>query len=184
MVQDEIAVLVRRAADGDEAAWEALFEKYNGLVWWTARRFRLGDEQAADVVQMTWLRLVQHIGALRDPARLPVWLSTTARRRCIDVINQSGREQPLEESDAEPSLEDGPEEHALRRERLAIVRQAMRRLSDRQHQLLTMLVASPPVSYEEISRRLDIPIGSIGPTRARALNRLRGELEATHHLPA
>lgn len=174
--------LVRRAADGDQAAWNTLINEYNSLLWWTARTFRLNNEQAADVVQMTWLRLVENIGKIRDPERLSAWLLTTARRRCIDELNAASRERPSDEQGIDaPSHEDGPEEHALRHEPRAAVRKAMRCLPESQQRMLLLLSASPPLSYQEISSRLGIPIGSIGPIRGRALRRLRVELE-THHV--
>jgi RNA polymerase sigma factor (sigma-70 family) len=175
---DDVSDLVQRAADGQEAAWSALVERYDALLWWMARQFRLGDEQAADVVQSTWLTLISKIGEIRDPERLSAWLLTTARRRCIDLLNSAGREQPLERDESEPCPEEGPEELALRREREAMVRAALTRLPARQRVLLTLLTASPPVSYQEISRRMDMAVGSIGAARARALRKLRNELEA------
>ncbi|HET6298480.1 MAG TPA: sigma-70 family RNA polymerase sigma factor [Kribbella sp.] len=182
MSEDEnIHGIVRRAAEGDENAWNYLIDKYSSLLWWTARGFRLTNEQAADVVQVTWLRLVENIGRIRDPERLSAWLLTTARRRCIDELNAAGRERPLDDHHLDvASHEDGPEECALRHEPREAVRKALRRLPQSQQRMLLLLAASPPLSYQEISTRLGIPIGSIGPSRGRALRRLHVEL-GTHH---
>lgn len=173
----QIAELVRRAADDDQEAWDTLVTKYSGLLWSTVRRFRLGDEQTSDVVQMTWLRLVEHIGLLHNPERLPAWLVVTARNLSIEVIRR--RRDVLSHNDDYdvPSNEESPEAIILRFELQGIVRDALKRLSDRDQHLLTLLVASPPIPYDEIGRRLGMPVGSIGPTRSRALRRLRAELE-------
>jgi RNA polymerase sigma factor (sigma-70 family) len=181
MPQADVRTLVQGAAAGDPAAWDALVSRYGQLLWWMVRKFPLTEEQAADVVQTTWLTLVVKIGEIREPERLPSWLLTTTRRRCIDVINAAGREQPLNHDDSEPCPAPGPEEHAIRRERQVLVRSALERLPERQRTLLVLLAASPPVSYQEIGRRLRMPIGSIGSARARALRQLRSEL-AVHDL--
>lgn len=182
MSEDEnIHEIVRRAADGDQDAWNELIRKYSSLLWWTARGFRLSDEQAADVVQVTWLRLLENIGRIRDPERLSAWLLTTARRRCIDELNAAARERPLDDHYLDlASDEDGPEECALRNEPRQAVRTALGRLPESQQRMLLLLVASPQLSYQEISTRLGIPIGSIGPSRGRALRRLHVEL-GIHH---
>ncbi|MBB3086213.1 RNA polymerase sigma factor [Geodermatophilus sabuli] len=181
------AQLVRRAADGDEAAWTAVVEEYGSLVWSVTRSFRLSDAQAADAVQTTWLRLLEEIDAIREPERLAGWLRTTARRTCLETIRRTGRELPSDphahESGAapEPAADrpDGdPEEQLLRQERVTQVRSALQQLPERSQQLLELLVASPPMSYEEIGTRLGMPVGSIGPTRARLLTRLRTTLTA------
>jgi RNA polymerase sigma factor (sigma-70 family) len=183
----EMSLLMRRASDGDRAAWNAIVDEYSILLWSVVRGFRLGEAQAADAVQTTWLRLVEHMDKIRDPARLPGWLRTTAHRVCVDAIRESGREYPVEshhESTGPVSAmfrdmsEDGPEASTLRHEREELVRQALAGLPERHRSLLLLLVASPPLSYEEIGSRLGMPVGSIGPTRARILGRLRGVLEA------
>jgi RNA polymerase sigma factor (sigma-70 family) len=185
MAADQMSMLIQRAADGDRVAWNTIVEDYSALLWSVVRRFRLRDAQAADAVQVTWLRLVEHIHAIRDPKRLAGWLRVTAERVCIDTIREAGREYPVDEhhEDANVRLgrvadpaEEAPEACALRREREVLVRQAMDRLPDRQRELLTLLVASPPLGYEQIASRLGMPIGSIGPTRARILQRLRSDL--------
>jgi RNA polymerase sigma factor (sigma-70 family) len=187
MEHAEMSLLMRRAGDGDRTAWNAIVDEYSVLLWSVVRGFRLGEAQAADAVQTTWLRLVEHIDKIRDPARLAGWLRTTAHRVCVDAIRESGREYPVDQhhETAGPvtdrfrdPAEDGPEASALRHEREALVRRALAGLPERQRSLLTLLVTSPPLSYEEIGARLDMPVGSIGPTRARLLGRLRGVLEA------
>lgn len=178
MTGDETAVLARRAASGDDQAWSTLVKQYSGLVFSVARSYQLTDAQVADVVQTTWLRCVQHIGRIRDPRKVAGWLVTTARRECISVIRADARERPLRDNEDDLSAVEPPETMVLRYERQALVRAALERLPERQRQLLSLLVASPPLSYDEISSLLSMPVGSIGPTRARALQRLRTLLEA------
>ena len=177
--------LVRRAAQGDQRAWQGIVDEFGGLVWSVARGFRLSEAQTADVVQTTWLRLVEHLTDLREPERLPGWLRTTTRRACLAAVRDHCREQPVD--DVEPSStplrwnaadDAGPETSAVRRDQQVLVRQAVATLPPRQRALLGALVSSPPMSYEEISAGLGIPVGSIGPTRARILARLRTTLEA------
>ena len=181
----EVTVLVHRAAEGDPAAWNAIVDEYAGLLWSVVRGFRFNEAQAADAVQTTWLRLVEHVADLREPAHLPGWLKTTAQRVCLHVIRQSSREQLVDGDDDrgwgsddryDDAELDGPEVTALRREQQVLVRRALADLPDRHRELMELLIASPPVSYREISVRLGIPVGSIGPTRARILTHLREAL--------
>jgi RNA polymerase sigma factor (sigma-70 family) len=183
----EVAMLVDRAAGGDQSAWNAIVDEYAGLLRSVVRGFRLTDGQAADAVQTTWLRLVEHLADLREPEHLAGWLRTTARRACLHIIRQSGREQLVDcdEDRARASVarfqdpdRDSPEVVALRSEQRMLVRRALDDLPDRQRQLMDLLLASPPVSYRDISTRLDMPIGSIGPTRSRILAHLREALAA------
>ena len=181
----EVTVLVHRAAEGDPAAWNAIVDEYAGLLWSVVRGFRLNDAQAADAVQTTWLRLVEHIADLREPGHVAGWLKTTAQRVCLQVIRQGGREQLTDWDEDrgagsgvryDGSDEDGPEVAALRREQQELVRRALAELPDRHRQLMELLLASPAISYQEIGARLGMPVGSIGPTRARILARLRESL--------
>jgi RNA polymerase sigma factor (sigma-70 family) len=185
MEPSEVTVLVSRAIAGDRAAWNAIVDEYAGVVWSVVRGFRLGEAQAADAVQTTWLRLIEHLTAIRDPERLAGWLRTTARRSCLEVIRTAGREQLVADHPEDAATarrqgdgrDDGPETALLRREQRDAVRRVLATLPERQQQLMALLVAVPPVSYEEISARLGMPVGSIGPTRSRVLARLREALE-------
>jgi RNA polymerase sigma factor (sigma-70 family) len=181
----EVTMLVKRAAEADQSAWDAIVDEYAGLLWSVVRGFRLNEAQAADAVQTTWLRLVEHVAELREPEHVAGWLKTTARRVCLQVIRQSGRERLVDGDDDrawgsgrlfDDLDQHGPEASALRQEQCALVRDALAELPDRHRQLLELLVAFPPVSYRDISARLDIPVGSIGPTRARILAHLREAL--------
>lgn len=180
------AVLVGRAGSGDQAAWDELVRRFSGLVWRVARAQGLSRADTGDVHQTTWLRLVENLHTLRTPEAVAGWLATTARREAWRVRGRGTREIAVEETerqgDDDLSLLSGttpePGRDLLHRERDGMVRDAFERLSDRDQQLLGLLVQDPPLSYKEISVALDMPVGSIGPTRARCLERLRRELAA------
>jgi RNA polymerase sigma factor (sigma-70 family) len=155
-----------------------LVDDFEGMLWGIARGFRLSDADAADVAQTAWMRLMQNFDRLEDPSRVGGWLATTARRECLRKIRANAREIPDEQppepdAAAEPSVDD----ELLQAERAAALWCAFGRLGPRDQSLLRLLVMDPQPSYEEIGMALDMPIGSIGPTRARALARLRQELE-------
>jgi RNA polymerase sigma factor (sigma-70 family) len=175
---DALISVVRAAAAGDPASWDRLVREFGGLVWAVARGHRLGDADAADVFQATWLKLIEHLGDLKDPARVGPWLATTARRECLRVLRNAKRQIPTgaELPDHEP-IDVPADEELLTAERDAALWRGFLRLRPSDQALLRLLMADPRPSYEEISAALDVPIGSIGPTRARALDRLRRELD-------
>ena len=172
--------LVERAGRGDQTAWDGLVERFASLVWSVARGYRLGQADASDVSQTVWLRLVEHLRELREPQALAGWLATTTRHECLRVLRRSGRElleeDPLREVGDRASDEPGPEALALRGERHEHVWEALDTLSPRCRLLLRALACSPDASYAEVSAALEMPIGSIGPTRSRCLTHLRTAL--------
>jgi RNA polymerase sigma factor (sigma-70 family) len=178
----QIATLVRAAADGDQDAWDAIVNQFQGLVWSTVRSYRLSDAEAADVVQTAWLRLVENLGTLREPERVGGWLATTASRECLRLLRTAGRSIPVDDEAVfdRAEVDTGSELDAglLRDERDACLWRAFGRISDRCQRLLRILTADPPPSYDDVSDILDMPVGSIGPTRQRCLDRLRNELAA------
>jgi RNA polymerase sigma factor (sigma-70 family) len=148
------------------------------MVWAVARAHRLRDADAADVAQATWLKLLEHVERLNEPARVGAWLATTARRECLRVLRLAQKQVLLGDDAPESECqEQTPQERLLCAERDEILWRAFQRLRPSDQALLGLLVADPRPAYEEIAAALDIPIGSIGPTRARALERLRRELE-------
>jgi RNA polymerase sigma factor (sigma-70 family) len=163
--------LVRAAAAGEELAWSALVQRYDVLIRSVTRAHRLGAADAQDVAQVTWMRAVENIGSLQDPDRFGAWLRTVARRECLRTLRASARQVPVAE--CEPgAVADEPEGD----DRAEAVRGALRQLPGRQRALLGLLHCGPAPSYETISSTLGVPVGSIGPTRGRALERLRREV--------
>ena len=169
--------LVTRARGGDVRAWDTLVERYAPLIWSICRKYRLGQEDAEDVGQSVWMRLVDQLDKIRHPAALPGWLATTARRECGRVVRAArGPHAVVCGLDTEniPDEQAGAtEQELLVAERHAALREAFTCLPPEGQRLISMLVADPPVAYAEISARLGIPIGSIGPTRSRYLDRMR-----------
>lgn len=169
--------LVERAAGGDASAWNALVERYTNLLWSVGRSHRLSDADCGDVVQTTWMRLVENLGRIEDPERLPGWLVTTARRECLRILKRSGREVMGGTDDTALDVVDerapALDAHLLTEERDVALWQCFSRLSERCQQLLRVLMAAEPPAYAEVSASLGMPIGSIGPTRMRCLDRLR-----------
>ena len=172
-----VSDLVARAKDGDRQAWDALIERYAPLIWSICRRHRLGRADADDVAQSVWLRLVDQLDRVRDPAALPGWLATTARRECLRVL---GATQGPRAAMYALDVESLPDERAgvadqglLAAERHAALREAFDQLPPNGKQLISLLIADPPLPYADISARLGIPVGSIGPNRSRYLDKMR-----------
>ncbi|AEV84074.1 RNA polymerase sigma-E factor [Actinoplanes sp. SE50] len=173
-VAEDLATVVREARAGDERAWSRLVEAYDPRLRMIARRFRIPPDQAGDLVQATWLQLFNGIGRLQCPEAVGAWLAVTMRRFCLHAVAGRDRECPvtgLDEWLTQPG--EAPEADLLRAEQAATVRRALARLPERQRRLLWQMATDPDARYTEISARLDIPVGAIGPTRARALGRLR-----------
>jgi RNA polymerase sigma factor (sigma-70 family) len=180
---DRIEACVGLARAGDREAWSELVGMFQGLLRAVVGGHRLSNADAADVVQTTWLRLAENLDRLKEPSGVGAWLATTARRECLRVLRKSARELPAEHP-PEPSQPDvSPVERPiLEADRDAELWSAFARLPDRDQRLLRMLVADAQPSYEKIARTLAMPIGSIGPTRGRALERLRRRLELSQGL--
>ena len=177
-----VSELVAAAASGDEAAWATLVERYTPLVWGVISAYRLPRADAADVNQTVWLRLVESLGRIREPAALPGWIVTTTRNECLRLIRIGTRIRPFDPLDpvssapVEASLGSGQpatDEELLAAERRQALREGFATLPARCQRLLNLLLEDPPPAYQDVSERLRIPIGSIGPTRARCLDKLR-----------
>ena len=181
MMRDDpqIIALVARAASGDQAAWNELVERYAPLVWSICLRYQqLSRQDIDDVGQSVWLLLVENIGKLREPAALPGWLATTTQRECIRVLRAAARHHDhgsLPSPDEMPADPDAVaiDNDVLAAERDAAIRAALAELPRGCRDLLLMLVSDPPRSYADISAALNMRVGSIGPTRARCLERMR-----------
>jgi RNA polymerase sigma factor (sigma-70 family) len=174
----EVADMVTRAAAGDQQAWNRLVDQFTGLLWSITSAYQLSHEDAADIIQMTWLKLLENLGGLREPAHVGAWLATTTRRECLRFLRRPDRVVLVADDtalwpDPDPALT--PEGIALRTERDRLLWRAIAQLPVNCRRLLRVLVADG-VSYEEVAAALDMPIGSIGPTRGRCLGRLRRTL--------
>jgi RNA polymerase sigma factor (sigma-70 family) len=172
-----VTALVTRADEGDQSAWDEIVERYAPLVWSICRRYRLDRADTDDVAQNVWLRLVEQLSALREPAALPGWLATTTQRECYRVRRARCRlavgEQGLDAENLPDEQTARVEDELLRAERYAALHEAFLDLSPSYQRLLTLLIADPPIPYAEISARLGIAVGSIGPFRGRCLDQMR-----------
>lgn len=172
----DTATLVAAATAGDRRAWELLVERYSPTVWAVARGHRLNAADAADVFQTTWMRLFENLMRIHEPQRVGAWLATTARRECLGVLRRSARQVASgQDFDAIRDVEGSrnPARMLMAEERRVLVDELVRQLPIRSQILLRLLAADTPLSYLEISEALEMPVGSIGPTRARALSQLR-----------
>jgi RNA polymerase sigma factor (sigma-70 family) len=172
-----VADLVTRARDGDKLAWDGIVDRYAPLIWSICRKYRVGGADADDVGQVVWLHLVDKIADLRDAAALPGWLATTARRECLRVLRAAQLPQTagpaLDAGNIPDAQAAGVEQELLLAERNAALREALSDLPPGSQRLIALLIADPPLPYAEISAILGIPVGSIGPSRSRCLDKLR-----------
>jgi RNA polymerase sigma factor (sigma-70 family) len=164
---------VTAATAGDMTALSSLIDRFGARIRAVARRHRLGVHDVEDVMQTTWLRLLEHGDSIRDPLAVGAWLETTARRECLRVLTSTTRERPTGDVLLEEPAPPVDEQELVAAERRAALVTALEKLPGKQRRLLSMLLVEPAPSYVNISRALDMPIGSIGPTRARSLARLR-----------
>ena len=122
-------------------------------------------------------RAATHLGRQHDPAAIVAWLTVTARREALRILQRRTREVPVPDPGADVADPESPESLAIQRERRATLRGAVGRLPARQRRVISSLLGQPALTYEQISAALGMPIGSIGPTRERALARLRRDLD-------
>jgi RNA polymerase sigma factor (sigma-70 family) len=172
--EDALDQVVAAAATGDEDAWALLRERYAMRVRTVARLHRLAPHDVDDVAQTTWLRLLENIGKLRDANAVGAWLETTARRESLAVLRRCKRERPTEDAFfANQPSEPVAEGRLVAAEQRTALTSSLQQLPRHQQRLLVAMLAEPAPSYTEIAASLKMPIGSIGPTRARSLARLR-----------
>jgi len=169
----DLAALVRRAADGDPAALTWIVERFDRSLRAIVRFYRVAPCDVDDAVQATWLQFIEHGRSLREPAAVKGWLSTTARRQSLRVLQRRVREQPSDD----PALGEDvrvvePCEELIAAERRAALYSAVAQLPVTSRRLMTLMIARPGLSYEQVGEALGIPIGSIGPTRLRCITRL------------
>jgi RNA polymerase sigma factor (sigma-70 family) len=176
--RDELSDLTRAAAAGSEEAWTDLVTRLDAVLHTVARRYRLGAADVDDVVQTAWLRALDHVERLNDPGAIAGWLVTTTRREAMRTLQRAVREVLTDDTAAidEPDVA-GPETAVIAHERHLALRGAVRRLPGRQRDVVASLLCSPSATYERVAMQLAMPMGSIGPTRDRALARLREDRE-------
>lgn len=165
--------LVERARQGEQAAWNQIVERYAPLVWGVCIRFGIFGSDAEDVGANVWLRLVERLDSIREPAALPGWLATTARNECLQYLKAHKRQVPVDPEHMPDQAVPASDEWLLLQERSLVLRTAFAELSERCRSLLSLIFRDPPVQYAEISTRLGMPVGGIGPTRLRCLAALR-----------
>lgn len=176
------AVVFQNCRGGVEGAWNSVVEEFTPIVWSVAKSFGLLPDDCADICQSTWAHAVTSIDRIRQPARFRTWIVTVAKRESIKLRQFTSRHVLVADVERGADL-CGPEEVAVERADHLRVRAALSRLPSLHQELLWMLISDPPPSYDEISRTLHIPRGSIGPTRARALVRMRELLEEDSPAP-
>jgi RNA polymerase sigma factor (sigma-70 family) len=174
----DLAQVVIEARAGSSEAWHSLIQRFGGLVAAIARRCRLNDADVAEVSQTTWLRLVENIDRIQQPERLGAWLATTSRRESLRIAT---RRAVVSDTDAMYLMADDeldPLDHELlKEEQVRAIRLASEKLPPRCQRLLGLLMSDLELPYMEIAEQLNMPIGSIGPTRGRCLEHLRQLLE-------
>jgi RNA polymerase sigma factor (sigma-70 family) len=166
--------LVRAAAAGDERAWDVLYTRYTPALRSAARGYRLSAADVDDVVQTTWLAALTGIRRLRNPEAVGAWLMTTLRREAFRML-QRGASEILSDDLPETAVAaaESAESLVLDAERAGAVQAAVDRLPDAQRAVIGELLRTPEVSYIDVARKLRCPVGSVGPTRGRGLERLR-----------
>jgi RNA polymerase sigma factor (sigma-70 family) len=173
---DEQLVLACRR--GEAAAWGLLVNRYQRLIYTIPRRSGLDEDQAAEVFQCTFAKLLVHLDRIERPERIRAWMVTTARRETLRLIRQQSTEQSFSSLEAVPDDAPLPGEALERLEEQHLIRIALAAMDERSRRLLTLLFYRPdPPPYAEIAAALDMPEGSLGPTRARCLQKLRRLLE-------
>ena len=171
---ESVGDLLLRVNDGDESAWNAIVERFAGLVWSVARSFRLSKAATEDVVQTVWLRLAEYSARIREPDRLASWLATSTRHEALRVIRGHQRMVPFPDFvDASEPTSSSIEDVVTDDFTLRAVLDAFARLPPVDQQLLRLLCTVPPLDYQTIAEMLGRSIGSIGPSRARSLDKLR-----------
>ena len=175
--------LVSLALDGHAPAWEALVARLQKVAWRAIGGFDLSAADRQDAFAATFFRLYERLSTVREPEKLPGWVATTARNEVLTLLRSRRRDvpSPLDDLDT-PAAEVDPSQRLVADERHGALHAALARLSTACQQLLRLLVVDPPLSYDEISTLLGVPQGSLGPTRQRCLERLRGAPELAPYL--
>ncbi|MBO3752957.1 sigma-70 family RNA polymerase sigma factor [Streptosporangiaceae bacterium NEAU-GS5] len=176
-VDPRVIVLVIRAREGDQDAWDELIERYAPMIWSIGRRYRMDRPDIDDVAQTVWLRLVESLADLHDPGAVGSWLATTTKHECFRTVKARRRQDSMEQTlDFDMTADEQAtmvEQELETAERNAILRAAFAKLPPTCQRILLLRIEG--ISYEEIGARLDLPIGSLGPKRGRCLAKLRDD---------
>ena len=177
----DLRALLAAASCGDQDAWNALVTEFSSLLWGVARAHRLSHEDAADVVQNTWLRLTDRLHTIEKPEALPGWLATTARNEALSTLRRQGREHLVRDDDVAERVVDEEAERLdvalLDSERDRELWTQFGRLPESCQRLLRVLMSCDRPNYRSVSEALSMSVGSIGPTRMRCLEKLRRLLQ-------
>jgi RNA polymerase sigma factor (sigma-70 family) len=176
MDKSDVNGVVRRALDGDPAAWRELLGRFSGLVGWITREHGLSHADAADVSQTVWMKLFEHLAIVRKPDSLGAWVAVVTRNECRRLLSCGRQEISATHQELATVLVDAQDIGVplIQDECSVLLWQTARTvLNQRGYAIIRMLMADPPASYEQVSQSLKIPIGSIGPTRNRCLAQLR-----------
>jgi RNA polymerase sigma factor (sigma-70 family) len=175
-----VVALVQKAREADPDAWKELVSRFGGMIAATGRRYRLTAADVAELQQTTWLRLVENLHRIEQPERVGGWLATTARRESLQLLKRASKYGPagdqMIENMADRHLPE-PDARPIAEERGTVLNVAWERLQPRCQRLLSLLISDDPLSYKDVSKLLEMPVGSIGPTRARCLEHLRRLVE-------
>ncbi|HET9254865.1 MAG TPA: sigma-70 family RNA polymerase sigma factor [Pseudonocardiaceae bacterium] len=175
-----VTELLRLVGDGDQAAWDEIIRRYRGLVSAKVRMFRLQEADADDATQLIWLRLMENYHRIRFPELLGPWLATTARNECLSILRAAGRSanQDYTMMDKVTDPADDPEQQVISRDTARMLHDLVAELGAREQTIIRALFSDQPPSYAELADIVRIPLGSVGPTRIRALRKLQGKLDA------
>jgi RNA polymerase sigma factor (sigma-70 family) len=175
---DAAAEAFSRWRDGDADGLDELVRLLSPVLWQVVRATGLDRDRAEDVVQTTWIALVDHVDSITSPQGISAWLCTSARREAWRAGRLATRERPVEDELLAHGLPDheSPEQKVLLDDEAELVRQCLGRLPERCQKLLRIVAAGPRPNYTDVAKTLEMPVGSIGPTRGRCLDKLRQEL--------
>lgn len=170
--------LLAAVAAGDPGAWRTVMERYDGAVRGALSSFRFDQATADDVAQTVWVKLYENAHKIRDARRLGGWLRTTTRRSAIEITRQRKRLTLVDDYAGFAQLATEDQEIGLEDDERTALCRGFRALSQDAQHLLSLVFAEDPMPYAEIAEQLDRPVGSLGPTRARALRQLRANYES------
>jgi RNA polymerase sigma factor (sigma-70 family) len=173
----------------DDAAFAEIRQRFDRLVWASSYGYGFDRHTREDVGQLVWLKLFQHLGAIREPSRLAGWLATTTRRECLRLVRARARATMVGSFDADDEVfrdraASELDAEMIRDETVRLVAHALNDLDEECRRLLRLLTTEPVMSYEQIAMTLNASPGSIGPWRQRCLRKLAMRPEVRHAIGA